>query len=233
MQALSLIIIILFFLNNNFGLNKDMKKNSKPQMLNEQIIARGIKDGNIIKAMSSVSRKAFVLNKSKQRAYEDSPLPIGYSQTISQPYIVAFITEAAMVDKNSKVLEIGTGSGYQTAILAELSKDIFTIEIVKPLGERAKEIFQRLEYNNIHVRISNGYEGWPEESPFDVIIVTAAPKDIPTKLVKQLKVGGRLIIPVGEYSQELLRIIRTKGGIKTEKLMSVRFVPMVTDSHPI
>ena len=206
-----------------------MEKENKQQMLNEQIIARGIKDNSVIEAMSNVSRKEFISHELRQSAYEDSPLPIGYGQTISQPYIVAFMTEAAMLDKNSKVLEIGTGSGYQAAILAELSKDVFTIEIVKPLGEQAEKIFQRLEYNNIHLRIGNGYEGWLEECPFDAIIVTAAPKEIPTKLVKQLKVGGRLIVPVGEYSQELLRITRTKDGTKTEKLMPVRFVPMVND----
>jgi protein-L-isoaspartate(D-aspartate) O-methyltransferase len=136
------------------------------------------------------------------------------------------MTEATMVDKNSKVLEIGTGSGYQAALLAELSKDVFTIEIIKPLGEQAERIFKQLEYNNIHLRIGNGYEGWLEESPFDAIIVTAAPKEAPPKLIKQLKVGGRLIVPVGESYQELLRITRTEEGTAIEKLMPVRFVPM-------
>jgi len=206
-----------------------MEKSNNQQMLNEQIIARGVKDRSVIEAMLKVPRREFVPEKSKQRAYADSPLPIGYGQTISQPYIVAFMTEAAMLDKNSKVLEIGTGSGYQSAILAKLSKDVFTIEVIEPLGEQVKEVFKKLKYNNIHVRIGNGYEGWPEEAPFDAIIVTAAPKDIPTKLPKQLKLGGRMIIPVGEYSQELLRITRTKEGLKTEKLMPVRFVPMVTN----
>jgi len=199
------------------------------QMLNEQIIARGIKDRNVIKAISKVHRIEFVPDKSKQRAYSDTPLPIGHGQTISQPYIVAFMTEAAMLNKNSKVLEIGTGSGYQAAILAELSKDVFTIEVIEPLGEQAKETFKRLKYNNIHVCISNGYEGWPEEAPFDAIIVTAAPKEIPTKLVQQLKLGGRLIIPVGDYHQELLRITQTEDGLETERLLPVRFVPMVTN----
>lgn len=204
-----------------------MEKSNNQQMLNEQIIARGIKDRSVIEAMLKVPRREFVPDKSKQRAYADSPLPIGYGQTISQPYIVAFMSEAAMLNKNSKVLEIGTGSGYQSAILAELSKDVFTIEVIKSLGERTREAFKKLKYNNIHVRIANGYEGWPEESPFDVIIVTAAPKDIPAKLLKQLKLGGRMIIPVGESYQELLPITRTKDGLETEKLMPVRFVPMV------
>ena len=204
-----------------------MEKSNNQQMLSEQIIARGIKDRSVIEAMLKIPRREFVPDKSKQRAYADSPLPIGHGQTISQPYIVAFMTEAAMLDKNSKVLEIGTGSGYQSAILAELSKDVFTIEVIETLGQQAQELFKVFKYNNIHVRIGDGYEGWPEESPFDVIIVTAAPKDIPAKLTKQLKLGGRLIIPVGDYSQELLRITRTKNGLKTEKLMSVRFVPMV------
>lgn len=207
-----------------------MKKDNAQQMLNEQIIARGIKDSNVIRAMSDVSRKYFISHELRERAYEDMPLPIGFGQTISQPYIVAFMTEAAMVDKNSKILEIGTGSGYQAAILAELSKNVFTVEIVEPLAEKAKNTFKILEYNNIHVRTGDGYQGWLEESPFDAIIVTAAPKELPTELVKQLKIGGRLIIPVGEYSQELLRITRTKDGTKKEKLMPVRFVPMVNDS---
>jgi protein-L-isoaspartate(D-aspartate) O-methyltransferase len=191
-MSLTLILITILVLNNNFDLNNRMANNDNQQMLNEQIIARGIKDNNVIEAMSNVSRKVFISPELKHRAYEDTPLPIGYGQTISQPYIVAFMTEAAMVDKNSKVLEIGTGSGYQAAVLAKLSKDVFTIEIIKPLGEQAERIFKQLEYNNIHVRIGNGYEGWPEESPFDAIIVTAAPKEVPPKLIKQLKVGGRL-----------------------------------------
>lgn len=228
-MSLTLILITILVLNNNFDLNNRMANNDNQQMLNEQIIARGIKDNNVIEAMSNVSRKVFISQELKHRAYEDTPLPIGYGQTISQPYIVAFMTEAAMVDKNSKVLEIGTGSGYQAAVLAELSKDVFTIEIIKPLGEQAERIFKQLEYNNIHVRIGNGYEGWPEESPFDAIIVTAAPKEVPPKLIKQLKVGGRLVVPVGERYQELLRITRTEEGTAIEKLMPVRFVPMVND----
>ena len=228
-MSLTLILITILVLNNNFDLNNRMANNDNQQMLNEQIIARGIKDNNVIEAMSNVSRKVFIPQELKHRAYEDTPLPIGYGQTISQPYIVAFMTEAAMVDKNSKVLEIGTGSGYQAAVLAELSKDVFTIEIIKPLGEQAERIFKQLEYNNIHVRIGNGYEGWPEESPFDAIIVTAAPKEVPPKLIKQLKVGGRLVVPVGERYQELLSITRTEEGTAIEKLMPVRFVPMVND----
>ncbi len=206
-----------------------MAENTQQEMIKKQIIARGIINKKVLEAIGSVERKEFIARKLHHLAYTDSPLPIGHSQTISQPFIVAFMTEAAKLDKNSKVLEIGTGSGYQAAILAELANEVYTIEIVKPLSESAKNTLQKLEYSNIYFRTGDGYNGWPEEAPFDTIIVTAAPKEIPEILITQLKEGGRLIIPVGTVNQELFCIIRTKDGIKKEKLMPVRFVPMVKE----
>jgi len=197
------------------------------KMIQDQIMVRGIVNEKVLEAMSLADRKEFVSRELQKSAYNDSPLPIGYNQTISQPYIVAFMTEAAQLDKASRVLEIGTGSGYQAAILAELCKKVYTIEVVKSLGQSAEKKLEELGYKNIHVRIGDGYKGWPEEAPFDAIIVTAAPEEIPTILVKQLNEGGRLIIPIGKFNQELMRITRAKDGIKTEKLMPVRFVPMV------
>jgi len=197
------------------------------KMIQDQIMVRGIVNEKVLEAMSLVDRKEFVSQELHKSAYNDSPLPIGYNQTISQPYIVAFMTDAAQLDKTSRVLEIGTGSGYQTAILAELCKEVYTIEVVKPLGQAAKKKLGELEYKNIHIRIGDGYKGWPEKAPFDAIIVTAAPEEIPSILIEQLNEGGKLIIPVGKFNQELMRITRIKDGIKTEKLMPVRFVPMI------
>ena len=156
-------------------------------MIEEQIIKRGIKDKRVLEAMSNVHRELFVPKNLQQLAHEDLPLSIGYGQTISQPFIVAFMTEAAMLEPNAKVLEIGTGCGYQTAILSNLCKEVYTIEVLKPLGEKTKKRLEQLNYNNVHVLIGDGYEGWPSASPFDAIIVTAAPENIPQTLVDQLK----------------------------------------------
>jgi len=159
---------------------------NQQKMIDEQIISRGITDKNVLKAMLSVDRKEFVPKELHSSALNDSPLPIGYGQTISQPYIVAFMTESAKLDKTSKVLEIGTGSGYQAAILAEICKEVYTIEIVKELGDLAKRQLTELGYSNMHVRVGDGYKGWPEKGPFDAIIVTAAPEELPITLVEQL-----------------------------------------------
>ncbi len=177
--------------------------------------------------MRDVPRHLFVPKMSRIAAYEDHPLSIGYGQTISQPYIVGFMTEAALLQAEDKVLEIGTGSGYQAAVLAELVDKVYTIEIVQPLAEQAEERLKDQGYANIFVRYGDGYKGWPEEAPFDAIVVTAAPNTIPQELVNQLKVGGRMVIPVGSFYQELYRITKTKEGIKKESLLPVRFVPMV------
>jgi protein-L-isoaspartate(D-aspartate) O-methyltransferase len=163
----------------------------------------------------------------RARAYEDTPLPIGFEQTISQPYVVAAMTEAAQLAPGEKVLEIGTGSGYQAAVLAELGVDVYSIEIVEPLAKRTHELLARMGYTKLHLRIGDGYQGWPDAAPFDAIVVTAAPEKIPQPLIDQLAVGGRLVIPVGAQGDQDLRVItRSANGTTTESLFPVRFVPM-------
>ena len=196
------------------------------RMVDEQIVARGIKNETVIAAMRSVPRHRFVLAVHRSEAYEDYPLPIDYQQTISQPYIVAFMTEALALKPKSRVLEIGTGSGYQAAVLAHIVDQVFTIEIVTPLAHRAEHIFRELQYHNIHVRSDDGYRGWPEKAPFDAIILTAAPEHIPQPLLEQLDINGRLILPVGKDSQRLVLIHRTMEGYTHTELIPVSFVPM-------
>tara|TARA_Y100001968_G_C19420420_1_gene751462 strand:- start:938 stop:1543 length:606 start_codon:yes stop_codon:yes gene_type:complete len=199
-------------------------------MVENDIKKRGILDPLVLDALNTVKRELFVPNKYRDISYNDHPLPIGYNQTISQPYIVAFMTEYLQVRRNHKVLEIGTGSGYQAAVLSLLADQVFTIEIIESLGDMARTILKKNNYNNVIVRIGNGYEGWEKEAPFDRIIVTAAPEKIPTVLVDQLKNGGRMIIPIGQTSleQHLWLIEKNiKGIITKEKILPVRFVPMV------
>mgnify|MGYP001341496902 FL=1 len=201
-------------------------------MIENHIKKRGIVDPSVLDALITVKRELFVPTKYREISYNDHPLPIGYNQTISQPYIVAFMTEYLQVKKNHKVLEIGTGSGYQAAILAKLADQVFTIEIIEPLGDIAKAVLKENNYNNVIVRIGNGYKGWEEEAPFDRIIVTAAPEKIPTVLINQLKKGGRMIIPVGQTNsmQHLWLIKKNINGIvEKEKILPVRFVPMVNE----
>ena len=181
--------------------------------------------------MLSVPRHLFVPEPYRHNAYEDCPLPIGHDQTISQPYIVALMTSLANIDSNSKVLEIGTGSGYQAAILGEIVDSVFTIEIICELAEKAEEILDSLKYDNIHIRCGDGYHGWPEYAPFDAIIVTAAPPEIPQPLVEQLRIGGKMVIPVGEYYQELEVLDRTEDGVTTRDVIPVRFVPMTGEAQ--
>jgi len=195
-------------------------------MVNEQLRARDIRSVRVLDAMLAVPRHLFVPEPERAEAYIDSPLPIGFDQTISQPYIVAFMTQALDVAPNDLVLEIGTGSGYQAAVLSALAKEVYTIEIVEPLAERARETLARLGYRNVHVRTGNGYLGWPEHAPYDRIIVTAAPDEIPTALVQQLMVGGIMAIPVGTVNQELRILRRTATGTETLRTLPVRFVPM-------
>jgi len=200
----------------------------RKRMVAVQIEARGVEQKKVLEAMSEVERHLFVPQAMRSRAYDDHPLPIGHGQTISQPYIVAAMTEAAGLSGHERVLEIGTGSGYQAAVLARIVRQVFTIEIVPELGNEATERLATLGYKNVVVRIGDGYKGWPEKAPFDAIVVTAAPEKIPEQLVRQLKVGGRMILPVGPSGrQELIRITRTAEGTRREKLMDVRFVPMV------
>jgi protein-L-isoaspartate(D-aspartate) O-methyltransferase len=200
-------------------------------MVREQIEDRGVRDKRVLVAMRKVPRHLYVPREMEPYAYADQPLPIGYGQTISQPYIVAFMTEALELKPQDRVLEIGTGSGYQAAVLAELVREVFSIEIVEPLGKESAARLKRLGYSNIQVRIGDGYRGWPQAAPFDAIIVTAAPDHVPPALVDQLREGGRMVLPVGRLFQDLIRIRRTAKGIKQETLLPVRFVPMVGEAE--
>jgi len=196
-------------------------------MVSEQIDARGVRDERVLRAMRVVPRHRFVPESQRVHAYEDRPLPIGYGQTISQPYIVARMSELAEVKPGDTVLEVGTGSGYQAAVLAEMGAKVLSIEIVGPLAERAKAILSELGYaESVQVRHGDGDAGWPERAPFDAIVVTAAPPKIPEPLKQQLKVGGRLVIPVGKYFQSLTIVTRTKEGFLEQSVIPVAFVPM-------
>ncbi len=199
-------------------------------MIETQIKKRGITDQTILDAMKEVNRHEYVQENFERLAYSDRPVPIGYGQTISQPYIVAFMSHKLNVASHHKVLEIGTGSGYQAAVLAELSDHVYTIEIIPELAKRAEKVLKKNDYDNITIRIGDGYKGWPEHAPFDRIMVTAAPKEIPEKLVEQLAPGGIMVLPVGEtvMMQYLWLITKDNDGqIEKEKILPVRFVPMV------
>jgi protein-L-isoaspartate(D-aspartate) O-methyltransferase len=199
---------------------------ARERMVVEQIEARDVTDKLTLAALRKVPRHLFVTPGSAKHAYEDYPLPIGHGQTISQPYIVAFMTQALGLKGGEKVLEIGTGSGYQAAVLAEIAKTVYTIEILEPLADEARERLARLGYKNVKVRSGDGYLGWPEAAPFDAIIVTAAAPRIPEPLKDQLKEGGRLVIPVGDEYQELTVVTRRGGEFDEQRVIPVRFVPM-------
>jgi protein-L-isoaspartate(D-aspartate) O-methyltransferase len=204
----------------------DPLTSARQRMVDTQIKARGIAAASVLDAMRRVPRHLFVPPGIQSRAYEDTPLPIGLGQTISQPFIVAYMTEALHVTSEHTVLEIGTGSGYQAAVLSVLAKDVYTIEIVAPLADRARVTLSSLGYRNVQVRTGNGYLGWPEHAPYDRIMVTAAPDDVPGALVEQLKAGGLMAIPVGTTTQELRILRRTATGMATLHTLPVRFVPM-------
>jgi protein-L-isoaspartate(D-aspartate) O-methyltransferase len=204
---------------------------ARQRMVEEQIAARGVRDARVLAAMRKIPRHLFVPPQMLPYAYADEPLPIGHGQTISQPYIVAFMSEALELKPHERVLEIGTGSGYQAAVLAELAREVYSIEIVEPLGNEAAERLKRLGYTNVKLRIGDGYRGWPEAAPFDAIMVTAAPDHVPPALVEPLREGGRLVLPVGRFFQELIRIRRTPKGTQQESLLPVRFVPMVGEAE--
>jgi protein-L-isoaspartate(D-aspartate) O-methyltransferase len=195
-------------------------------MVETQIKARGVKGPRVLSAMLKVERHLFVPKDLHSTAYSDQPLPIGEGQTISQPYIVALMTELLDLKGDEKVLEVGTGSGYQAAILAELAKEVYTIEIIEKLATSAKKLLLDLGYKNIKVKAGDGYLGWPEAAPFDAIIVTCAPDHIPKPLMDQLREGGRMVIPVGEFSQELKKIVKRGGKLETTNVIPVIFVPM-------
>ena len=210
------------------GSSADDFADQRQKMVVFQIADRGISDASVLKAMASVPRHLFVAPELRDMAYRDSPLPIGHGQTISQPYIVALMSQLLAVQPGQRVLEIGTGSGYQAAVLAEMGVHVFTIEIVPELGRQAIGVLDGLDYQNIRVKIGDGYKGWPEHAPFDAIIVTCAPTRIPAPLTAQLAEGGRMVIPSGEkYDQQLLLLTKQSGKISQEKIVDVRFVPMV------
>ena len=200
---------------------------ARAAMVAEQIEARGVRDAAVLRAMRGVPRHEFVPSAQGPYAYEDHPLPIGYEQTISQPYIVAFMSELAAVRPGARVLEIGTGSGYQAAVLAEMGADVYSIEIVEPLAAAAGVTLERLGYGRIHLRTGDGHRGWPEAAPFDAILVTAAAATVPPALREQLAIGGRLVIPVGDWDQELEVHRRSEDGLTVERVLPVRFVPLV------
>lgn len=200
----------------------------RKMMVELQLIARGISDERVIDAMSSVKRHKFVPEEYINYAYNDHPIPIGEGQTISQPYIVAYMTESLQLDSLDKVLEIGTGSGYQAAILACICKDVYSVELIEELGMNAQNTLKKQGYNNVNIKIGDGYEGWEEYSPYDAIIVTCSPSEIPAPLTEQLSEGGKLIIPVGtDYIQELVLIEKKEGQLSQHKVLPVRFVPML------
>jgi protein-L-isoaspartate(D-aspartate) O-methyltransferase len=211
--------------------NLSKQKNSlypqqREKMVETQIAARGVTDTRVLKTMRKVPRHLFIPPMYREQAYGDHPVPIGEGQTISQPYIVALMTELMELKGGEKVLEVGTGSGYQAAILAEIASEVYTIEIIESLGKSAEARLEKMGYTNIHVRIGDGYKGWPEVAPFDAIVVTAAPPSVPPPLIAQLKIGGRLVVPVGDFFQVLKVIVKTETGSSERDIIPVRFVPM-------
>lgn len=199
----------------------------RQSMVEDQIVRRGVRDPGVVRAMTEVPRHSFVPEHLQDQAYVDGPLAIGSGQTISQPYIVALMTELLELEGDEKVLEIGTGSGYQAAVLSRLVSVVYSIEIREELGQKAQDTLDKLGYNNIQLRIGDGYQGWPEAAPFDGIMVTAAPGTVPQPLIDQLKEGGRLVIPVGDFFQDLLVLTKTSEGIERREIIPVRFVPMI------
>lgn len=224
----AVIVAVVLIAGFHWKTRQDDPVQNRKRMVDTQIRRRGVKDIAVLSAMSKVERHLFVPSALQHKAYDDTPLSIGHGQTISQPYIVAFMTEVLELSKADKVLEVGTGSGYQAAVLAELCDSVFTIEIVRPLGVRADKVLKQLGYSNIYTRIGDGYLGWPERAPFDAIIVTCAPYDIPPSLKDQLAEGGRMIIPAGSKGRQQLYLLRkVKGKLKTYNVLDVLFVPMV------
>jgi protein-L-isoaspartate(D-aspartate) O-methyltransferase len=229
MKRTTVYIFILAFLfplvagAQNFASQRD-------QMVEDQIKKRGIRDPKVLEAMRSVKRHEFVPDYNRHLAYSDRPLPIGHDQTISQPYIVALMTDYLNIKEGDKVLEVGTGSGYQAAVLSEITSEVYSIEIVKALAERARKTLRDQGYNNIRIKIGDGFKGWEEHAPYDGIIVTASPSEVPPPLKEQLAEGGRMIIPVGgPIFQNLVLLEKEKGEIKRTEVSGVRFVPMVDD----
>ena len=224
-------LLVCFLLScQSQGTKHTFMEDRRLKMVDRQLQSRGISNHRVLEAFRKVERHRFVLPRDTANAYEDYPLSIGYGQTISQPYIVAFMTEAIHPDKNMKVLEIGTGSGYQAAILAELSGEVYSVELIGELAKRAAQTLNELGYEQVHIMIGDGYLGWPEHAPYDAILVTCAPSHIPQPLIDQMAENGRMIIPVGQdsYNQELVILRKTHGKLRQEESLPVRFVPMMT-----
>jgi protein-L-isoaspartate(D-aspartate) O-methyltransferase len=223
-RALPFILLCITFL---FSYQEDPFKKRREELVSQSIEKRGVKDQAVLKSMKSVPRHSFVPENNVSRAYDDRPLGIGYGQTISQPFIVAYMTEAIQPKPEYKVLEVGTGSGYQAAVLAEIVEEVYTIEIIPELGNAATAKLKELGYKNVNVKVSDGYFGWPEHGPYDAIIVTAAAEFVPPPLIEQLKDGGKIIIPIGSpYMNQMLMLIEKKGKkITTKSLLPVVFVP--------
>ena len=216
-------------LPNEAGAGEDAFAGARRRMIAEQLVGpgRGITNARVLAAMAKVPRHEFVPENLRSQAYDDHPLPIGHGQTISQPFIVACMTERIEPKAGDRVLEIGTGSGYQAAVLAELVAEVRTIEIVEDLAKRAAADLRRLGYTNVHVRAGDGYKGWPQAAPFDAIIVTCAPEKVPQLLVDQLKEGGRMVIPLGpDWDQNLVLLRKIEGKVERQEVLPVRFVPM-------
>jgi protein-L-isoaspartate(D-aspartate) O-methyltransferase len=212
--------------------DKDPTVAQRMRMVEDQIRRRGVMDERVLRAMGRVPRHLFIPLRDRDFAYGDYPVAIGLGQTISQPYIVAYMTEVLGLESQDKVLEIGTGSGYQAAVLAEIVREVYTVELLPELASRADKLLQELGYRNIQVRQGDGYKGWIDHAPYDAIIVTAAPPEVPSALLQQLKIGGRMVIPVGDFFQELQLITRTPQGFDYRQLIPVRFVPLVPGSNP-
>jgi protein-L-isoaspartate(D-aspartate) O-methyltransferase len=206
--------------------DQDVHRTRRLGMVETQIAARGVTDPAVLEAMRAVPRHLFVPEALRARAYDDNPLPIGDGQTISQPYVVAVMTAAIRPRKSMRVLEVGTGSGYQAAVLAACVAEVDSVEVIPALGRRAGSLMKELGYRNVEVRIGDGFDGWPERAPFDAIVLTAAPERVPQPLLDQLKEGGRLVAPVGRGVQDLVVITKTGRGMVTEVIDAVRFVPM-------
>jgi protein-L-isoaspartate(D-aspartate) O-methyltransferase len=240
MQAV-LFVLVLIVASCSKPIEKEKSVMTNPQtdstaamrfrMVDEQIVRRGVRDSLVLNAVRSVPRHLFVPKDMQAYAYDDEPLPIGCDQTISQPYIVATMTESLRLKGGEKVLEIGTGSGYQAAVLSKIARSVFTMEIVEPLALKAASLLKKEGYANVFCRCADGFRGWPEQAPFDAIMVTAAPKTIPQPLIDQLAEGGRMVLPVGEWTQELVLLTKTKGKIDRKILIPVRFVPMTGEAQ--
>ncbi len=226
------VFLLLFCVSSVHAQSVKALSDARNRMVDEEVVAAGVKDPRVIRAMRDTPRHEFVSRAQIKLAYFDMALPIGNQQTISSPFIVAYMTEQLEPRPTDRVLEIGTGSGYQAAVLSPLVKDVYTIEIVEPLGRKATKLLKRLHYDNVHVKIGDGYKGWPEHAPFDKIIVTCSPEGVPKALAEQLSEGGRMVIPVGErYNQAIFLLKKKDGKLVSEKLLPVLFVPMTGEAE--